>query len=115
MLAELAIYKETKMIEQIDLDKKHTVVELTKLVATLIDAVNELSARPQGRDRGPKSDKPMTEDDARRVIMGDLKDASHKVAAETLELSYGQIYSARKCFTFKGVNQEARDAAGLEK
>ncbi len=43
----------------------------------------------------------MTEADAKRVISGDLKDMKHGKAAEALGLSYGQVYSARKGFTFK--------------
>jgi hypothetical protein len=45
----------------------------------------------------------MTEDEAKRIMLGDLKEVSHTKAAEMLGLSYGQIYSARKGFTFKGV------------
>lgn len=75
------------------------VLELEARIAKL-EEINE-------KRSGPKSDREMTEDDARRVILGDLKDMSHTKAAETLNLSYGQIYSARKGFTFKKVNQEA--------
>lgn len=52
----------------------------------------------------------MTEDDARRILLGDLAKVNHKEAAQTLGLSYGQIYSARKGFTFKSVYKEWRDA-----
>lgn len=55
---------------------------------------------PGVRDRGPKSTRTMTEDDARRVMMGDLKDKTHKEVAILLGLSYGQIYSARLGYTF---------------
>ena len=50
----------------------------------------------------------MTEGDARRILLGDLKDATHTAAATELGLSYGQVYSARKGFTFKTVYQEWR-------
>jgi hypothetical protein len=59
------------------------------------------------RDRGPKAERTMTDEDARSVIFGELKDASHKSAAEKLGLSYGQVYSARKGFTFKPIHKEA--------
>jgi len=62
------------------------------------------------RDRGPKSERDMTEEDARMVILGDLKDLSHKAAAEKLNLSYGQIYSARGGYTFKKVYNEGVEA-----
>ena len=62
------------------------------------------------RDRGPSSTRTMTEDDARRIMLGDLKDMKHKEAAQELGLSYGQIYSARNGFTFKVVYKEAKEA-----
>lgn len=69
--------------------------------------VKELEAKLESmgsnevRNRGPKSSGEMTLEDAERCMIGDLKDKSHKEAAEALKLSYGQIYSARKGFTFK--------------
>lgn len=50
----------------------------------------------------------MTDEDARRVIFGDLKDVSYKAAADELGLSYGQVYSARKGYTFKPIHKEAK-------
>lgn len=87
---------------------KDVVAKLNELIAK----VNDLKA-PSGkmRDRGPDSTREMTEDDARRVVLGDMKDEPHKTAAEKLGLSYGQIYSARKGFTFKGIYKELRDSA----
>lgn len=74
----------------------------------IIEFVN--NAKPtKVRDRGPDSTREMTEDDARRALLGDLADKSHKDVAKELGLSYGQIYSARKGFTFKGVYKEFRD------
>lgn len=70
----------------------------------VIAKVNELVARANTkRDRGPDSTRTMTEDDAKRIMLGDLKDMSHTKAAEALGLSYGQVYSARKGFTFKPI------------
>jgi hypothetical protein len=48
-------------------------------------------------------------------MLGDLKEDSHKEAAEKLGLSYGQIYSARKGFTFKPIYKEMMDAAKAAK
>lgn len=81
-------------------------VSQAELVAKMNEIIAALNSQSAPRDRGPKSERTMTDDDARRVIMGDLKDVSHKAAAETLELSYGQIYSARKGFTFKPIHKE---------
>lgn len=90
-------------IELLDLSTKLTNKEIAEKLNEVIAALNAQSAP---RDRGPKAERTMTDDDARRVIHGDLKDASHKAAAETLGLSYGQIYSARKGFTFKTIHKE---------
>lgn len=92
--------------------------ELLKPTAKLKDvivAVNELSRKIESlgnnpvkvRNRGPKSERVMTDEDAQRIIYGDLMDESHKNAAEILGLSYGQIYSARQGFTFKSVRKDA--------
>ena len=77
--------------------------------AEIIDKLNEIVQKVNNikvRDRGPKSERSMTDDDARRVKFGDLKDESHKKAAEALGLSYGQIYSARGGYTFTHVKKE---------
>jgi hypothetical protein len=84
-----------------------TKVSLANLVEKYNELVDHLEECNKPRDRGPKSERTMTEEDAIRVISGDLKDSSHKVAAETLQLSYGQIYSARKGFTFKTLTPAA--------
>lgn len=77
----------------------------------VIAKVNELVTKANSkRDRGPTSKREMTEDDARRVMLGDLKDTAHGKAAETLGLSYGQVYSARGGFTFKKVYAEWKKA-----
>lgn len=77
----------------------------------VIARVNELSDRgTPKRDRGPSSTREMTDADAELVILGDMKAMSHTKAAEALGLSYGQVYSARKGFTFKGVYQRGEKA-----
>ena len=76
------------------------------LILALQNNVEELKSQGQGsRDRGPKSEGEMTEEHAVRVMLGDLRDKSHKDAALELKLSYGQIYSARKGYTFKKIYQ----------
>lgn len=95
-------------IELIDLSQKVTPQQLAEKLNEVIAALNALNSP---RDRGPKSERTMTDEDARRVIFGDLKDVSHKDAAEQLNLSYGQIYSARKGFTFKPIHKEVQAQA----
>ena len=76
----------------------------TATLAEVIARVNELADRASfRRDRGPESKGTMTEEDARRIMLGDLKEASHTKAAQVLGRSYGQVYSARKGFTYKSV------------
>lgn len=97
----------TNMIVALDEHAK-----LKDVVAKLNEVIEFLNTKPKaGRDRGPESVREMTEDDARRVLLGDIKDASHKEAAAILGLSYGQVYSSRKGFTFKGVYKEWRESS----
>lgn len=81
------------------LDPKADHKELVAKVNEVITALNSIKVR----DRGPKSERAMTDDDAKRVKFGDLKDKSHKEAAKVLGLSYGQIYSCRGGYTFNHV------------
>ena len=55
----------------------------------------------EGNGRGPLSTRGMTDDDATKIMTGDMKDKSIKDCAKELGLSYGQIYSARNGYTFK--------------
>jgi hypothetical protein len=82
------------------------IVALVSRIETLESLIKETS-RPV-RDRGPESSRDMTDDDARQVIFGELKDLKHKDAAIKLGLSYGQIYSARGCYTFKNIHAELK-------
>ena len=91
------------------LDEHAKLKDVVAKVNEIIEHLNKVPAKGQ-RDRGPESTREMTEDDARRILLTDLKTLPHKKAAEELGLSYGQIYSARKGFTFKGVYKEWRDA-----
>lgn len=92
------------------LDPKCKLPEVIAKLNEVIAKLNEVdSSKTKTRDRGPDSTREMVEDDARRILLGDLKDKSHKEAAKELGLSYGQVYSSRKGFTFKGVYKEWRD------
>ena len=90
---------------QID-DLRDLVKAQDALILALQNNVEELKSQGSvNRDRGPKSEGEMTEEHAIRVMLGDLRDKSHKDAALELKLSYGQIYSARKGYTFKKIYQ----------
>lgn len=108
-------------LAHLNLEEKLTLKHLGEKINELIVFANALNDRAEiaakaapvasvSRNRGPASEKVMSEEDARQVMLGDLKDDSHKEAAEKLGLSYGQIYSARKGFTFKPVYKEMIDA-----
>lgn len=97
-----------EIIEIVKLDENAKLKDVIAKVNEIIEFVNS-NKGSKGRDRGPDSTREMTEDDARRALIGDLATKSHKDAALELGLSYGQIYSARKGFTFKGVYKEFRD------
>ena len=85
--------------------------KLKDVVAKLNEVIEALNTKPKAsRDRGPESTREMTEEDARRLLLGDLAAKNHKDAAKELGLSYGQVYSSRKGFTFKGIYKEWRDA-----
>lgn len=90
----------------------------TKLsLAELTSLVLELQARIVALET-PKStnvsQREMTDDDARRIMNGDLKDTKHKEAGEKLGLSYGQIYSCRLGYTFKAIHKELSQVQGYK-
>lgn len=100
-----------QQLQLINVEDKLTLKLVAEKLNEIITFINSQS-QPQvvGRDRGPKSDRDMTESDARNILLGELKDVSHMECAKQLGLSYGQIYSARKGFTFKNVYKEFRDS-----
>lgn len=89
--------------------------ELIEAVAALQDRITKLEATvaelSKPRDRGPKSEREMTDKDAFRVKFGDLKDKSHKDAAAETGLSYGQVFSCRGGYTFKKVTKDWKEPA----
>ena len=75
------------------LDMQRTIVDLQAKIAEL----STPKAKAEGRE--------MTDDDAKRILNGDLAQTKHKDAAEKLGLTYGQIYSCRLEHTFKPVHK----------
>jgi hypothetical protein len=88
------------------------IAELTLAIGMLTERVTIIE---DGKQRGPKTERPMTDADAFRVKFGDLKELSHKDAAAELKLSYGQVFSCRGGYTFKHVKDGSRNADGSEK
>ena len=108
-------------IETVEIVEIVEAIEIAKLddnakLKDVIAKVNELIERinngksTKARDRGPDSTREMTEDDARRILTGDLSTVKHKDAADKLGLTYGQVYSCRLEFTFKHIHKEMREA-----
>jgi hypothetical protein len=79
--------------------------ELQALVLTLQTRIEALEAPKPVADTTE-----MTDDHARQILTGDLKNVKHKEAAAKLGLTYGQIYSCRKEFTFKHIHKAMKDA-----
>lgn len=84
-------------------DMISTIEALQSQVEDLTARVTQLEEKAKASNRSSPSSRTMTDEDAERVLGGDLVEVKHKDAAEQLGLSYGQIYSARLGFTFKGV------------
>lgn len=81
------------------------ILEMNATNEEVISKINEIVEFLNAKET-KKEVSSMTENDARRVMFGDLKEVSHKIAAEKLNLTYGQVYSARKGFTFKSLKAE---------
>ena len=96
---------ETPIVEAV---RSMTNKELVSAVIELQRQVAELVAKQQSTRN--EAQREMTDDDARRILTGDLADKKHKDAASALNLSYGQIYSCRLEFTFKHIHKEMKDS-----
>lgn len=95
---------------------KETVSAIESLqaeVEQLKSQVAELQTKIAGK-QAQKSSREMTDDDARNVLNGELKETPHGKAAEKLQLSYGQVYSCRLQFTFKHIHKELEKVEGYK-
>lgn len=102
-------------LEILNLEDKISLKVLGEKINELIVFANSLNVeKPAQISKSTKSEKVMSEDDARKAMIGEYKGLSHKECAEILGLSYGQIYSARKGFTFKPIYKEMTSAAKVE-
>lgn len=88
------------------IEKLEHTARTKEIVEKLNEVIEVLQSAP--KDRRQRATREMTEDDARRVVIGDLKMKSHKEAAEELDLTYGQVYSARRGYTFTKIYEEWR-------
>jgi hypothetical protein len=91
-----------------------TKMSLADLTARVLQLQERLAVLETPKPSNNASQREMTDDDARRIMNGDLKDVKHKEAAEKLNLSYGQIYSCRLGYTFKAIHKELSLIAGYK-
>lgn len=96
---------------KVELATKADMDNLVKHVLDLSAKIDELleSSKNSGGRTMQNSEREMTDDDARTIMSGELKDAKHSEAARKLGLSYGQVYSARLGYTFKQIHKEMAD------
>ena len=87
---------------------KFTLAIAQELIASLAARVEALETAATPKNNS--SQREMTDDDAKRILTGDLASSKHKDAASTLGLSYGQIYSCRLEFTFKHIHKAMKTA-----
>lgn len=83
--------------------------EMVQTIISLQARVKELEDKFSTGTVRTASEKEMTDDDARKVLSGDLASKKHKEAAQELSLTYGQIYSCRLEYTFKHIHKELKE------
>jgi hypothetical protein len=80
-----------------------------KELAAMVVALQAQVAALESKGKSNESTREMTDDDARNILFGELATTKHKDASAKLGLSYGQIYSCRLGFTFKGIHKEMKE------
>lgn len=88
------------------------IAELFALITNLESKIVELQTKIEPKRN--EAQREMTDDDAYRIMTGDLKDSKHKDAAAQLGLSYGQVYSARGEYTFKHIHKALKAVEGYK-
>lgn len=91
-----------------------TKMSLAELTAKVLELEAQIVELKSPKPTSNASQREMTDDDARRILNGDLANLKHKEAAEKLNLSYGQIYSCRLGFTFKHIHKELSQVANYK-
>jgi len=85
-------------------------IEVLEGLVSILTAPKAPRVKSEGakdRDYGPKSTRTMTNEDARRVIMGDMVPHTVNEICKLLGLSRGQVYSCKGRYTFKSIWKEA--------
>lgn len=83
----------------------------TLIMSDFDDRINRVEELVGGRNKSAPVKRNMTDDDARRVMTDpEIAKLDHKEAAAAVGLTYAQVYSCRKTFTFKHIHKELRDS-----
>jgi hypothetical protein len=99
---------ENTQVESVrSMTNKEMVIAILALQAQVKSLEEKLT---ESKKSGNKNPREMTDDDARRILTGDHAATKHQPAADALGLSYGQVYSCRKEFTFKHIHKEMKDS-----
>jgi hypothetical protein len=98
---------ETSVVEAV---RSMTHKELVLAVLALQEQVLALQQARTTQTSTKTEGKEMTDDDARSVLNGAHAASKHKIAAEALGLTYGQVYSCRGEYTFKHIHKELKEA-----
>lgn len=93
-------------VSQVEVIRSMTNKQMVEAIISLQEQVKTLMERTTPKE---SSTKEMTDTDARSILFGELKDASHKEAASKLSLTYGQVYSCRLEHTFKAIHKEMKE------
>lgn len=104
----LVVDDSAQKVARIDLEVE-TIAVLRAQVDNMVPTLDHVRTLVESTNKSAPSKRNMTDDDARRVLVGDMKDEAHKEAAEKIGLTYAQVYSCRGEFTFKHVHKELRD------
>lgn len=72
--------------------------------------LSEMESLLRGRNRSAPTKRNMTDEDAVRVLTGDVAGLGHKEAGEAIGLTYAQVYSCRLEYTFKHVHKKLRES-----
>ncbi len=97
-----ALKSSAEAIQTLEKVQKDLLEQFTHLEGDLLT----LKSLMDSRNRSAAVKRNMTDDDARRVLIGDVASLPHKQAAESIGLTYAQVYSARMQFTFKHIHKE---------
>lgn len=90
-------------------DFQQELVDRDVRLADYSTRIEKLETLVLARNASAATKRNMTDEDALRVLTGDLRETSHKEAAEKIGLTYAQVYSCRLEFTFKHVHKDLRD------